>query len=640
MNSQQKVNINMKWRTFMKRCVKRIASLGLCAVVATGLVVYGSDKVTPKTEVYAANEEVEVSDLVIKFLGVPEYEPNRYTKSGTGKWAPEELEKGLHLKADMVLGEGNPEGMMAPMKHSLADITAYLTFDQKTGKIEIKYNGLTMNMEAGSTTATVNNGSTTETLTMREEVTPYFKAVEGQLDENGDQYYACYVPVKFTAEALGGNVMWNDAMHRMEMAFAFYYSDAAVVPVINDKSNYTTKKMEGGGGVDYAGLVKRVTDADAAVAAKNIEELIKAGVTVVNPVYQNEDGGWGKTNTHYDLLDDKFVQLCNHAYSTFDNGSTHGHIKFLSKLLRVAKENPDLFTSYTAELDTIEKGFWKAVKYIIDAQTESGGWQQYWPYGVGYFANITFNDNAMPDVLDVCYALTNDSGLIDSTLCNDLAWAREAMANNSAYAAAAGVTSEKVQTAWDKGLAYTLEAQVEIGGVPAGWAQQYDAKSETPVPALGRAYELPSVSPNESNTVLATLANIKNPTDAVKNAITTYYAWSQEIGAVGYERKDVKDRTRELGKDRLVFRTGDESKVIFGRFYGLDLTGEYYGFTDLSGKMDDGKYYPIFSGRDGVAQLSQNYGMGERRSGYSFTNNSAASSAQKTYDKWTAAMGN
>lgn len=71
----------------MKRCVKRIASLGLCAVVATGLVVYGSDKVTPKTEVYAANEEVELSDLVIKFLGVPEYEPNRYTKSGTGKWA-------------------------------------------------------------------------------------------------------------------------------------------------------------------------------------------------------------------------------------------------------------------------------------------------------------------------------------------------------------------------------------------------------------------------------------------------------------------------------------------------------------------------------------------------------------------------
>ena len=38
--------------------------------------------------------------------------------------------------------------------------------------------------------------------------------------------------------------MWNDAMHRMEMAFAFYYSDAAVEPVTNSKSNYTTKKME------------------------------------------------------------------------------------------------------------------------------------------------------------------------------------------------------------------------------------------------------------------------------------------------------------------------------------------------------------------------------------------------------------
>ena len=364
----------------MNKSAKRLASLGLCAVMATGLVAGVGSKIMPVNQIYAANEEVEVSDLVITFLGVPEYEPNRYTKRNGGKWAPEELEKGLHLKADMVLGEGNPEGMMAPLTHSFADITATVNADQKSGKIEIKFNGLTLNMEAGSTKATLNNGKTTKELTMNSKVAPYFKAVEGQLTDKGEQYYACYLPVKFTAEALGGNVMWNDAMHRMEMAFAFYYSDAAVLPDVNSKSNYTTKKIEKGGAASYEELLKRATDAEK--GASNIAEMIKAATTVVNPVYQNEDGGWGKTNTDYDLLSDTFVQKYGHAYSTFDNGSTHGHIKFLTRLLKVTKAQPDLFKGYEKELDDIERGFWKAVKYLIDAQNDAGGWPQYYPYGV------------------------------------------------------------------------------------------------------------------------------------------------------------------------------------------------------------------------------------------------------------------
>lgn len=79
--------------------------------------------------------------------------------------------------------------------------------------------------------------------------------------------------------------------------------------------------------------------------------------------------------------------------------------------------------------------------------------------------------------------------------------------------------------------------------------------------------------------------------------------------------------------------------MTWGRFYGLDTTGEYYG-VDVKDKLTEGKYYPIFSGRDGVAQLSLNYGMGERRSGYSFTNTNAGTTAKGIYDKWTKAVGN
>ncbi len=45
-------------------------------------------------------------------------------------------------------------------------------------------------------------------------------------------------------------------------------------------------------------------------------------------------------------------------------------------------------------------------------------------YGVGYFGNITFNDNAMPDMMEVVYAMSYDKGLTSSTFCDDFAWAR------------------------------------------------------------------------------------------------------------------------------------------------------------------------------------------------------------------------
>ena len=244
----------------------------------------------------------------------------------------------------------------------------------------------------------------------------------------------------------------------------------------------------------------------------------------------------------------------------------------------------------------------------------------------------------MPSVLDVIYALTNDSALLDSSLCEDLDWARQAIKDGNKYTAEFAISEDKLQKAWDDGLKFTLDAQVEIDGVTTGWAQQYDAKADKPTPTLGRAYELPSVSPSESNAILEVLTNIKNPSQEVKNAVISYTEWVQTIGFTGYKIYNYSDRTRELGKDRLLLKDGSTS-MTWGRFYGLDTTGEYYG-VDVKDKLTEGKYYPIFSGRDGVAQLSLNYGMGERRSGYSFTNTNAGTTAKGIYDKWTKAVGN
>lgn len=626
----------------MRNAKKTLLALGLCASMSIGASLCLGDDLFQTKNVMANGpvEEVQLSDLVIKFLGVPEYEPNRYTKSSGGKWAPEELEKGLHIKAEMKLGEGNPEGMMAPLKHSLADITGEVDADQKTGNIKITYNGLTLTMKAGSNKATLNNGTTTKTLTMDSAVVPYFKLIEGEKDVDGEDYYACYLPVKFTAEALGGDVVWNDAMHRLEMAFAFYYSPAAVTPVINDKSNYTTKIMEGDNSlVSYAQMLKRITIAsgnDASAVEKNVSEMIKAAVTVVDPVYQNDDGGWAKTNVHYDLLNDTFTTLYTKQYSTIDNGATHGHIKFLSRVIRLSKEQPDLFASYQTELETVEKGFWKAINYMIEAQTDKGGWAQYYPYGIGYFKNITFNDNAMPDVMELIYALTNEQGLIDSTLCNDLAWARKEIENyTNPYVVEHGISKDVLTDVWDKGLSFILDSQVVINGVTTGWAQQYD--SVTGKPTGGRAFELPSVSPDESQTVIKLLTNIVNPTDEVKNSVKSFVDWIQTVGFTGYNVYTISDRTRELGKDKLLVQDGSTDKR-FGRFYGLDITGDYYGL-DIKDKITTSDFYEVFAGRNGIAQLTMNIGMSERRVGYSYVRSNQDVNAMKTYTTWKNALG-
>ena len=275
---------------------------------------------------------------------------------------------------------------------------------------------------------------------------------------------------------------------------------------------------------------------------------------------------------------------------------------------------------------------------MIDSQDDSGGWPQYYPYGIGYFKNITFNDNAMPDIMESIYALSNEKGLTDSGLCDDYAWARTALKEQTnTYVKEFDLNSEKFTNAWDVALKFVIDAQVVIDGTKTGWAQQYDPAAATPTPIGGRGFELASVSPDESLVVVKVLANIVNPSAEVKAAIEDYVAWIQTVGFTGYNQYTINDRTRELAKDKLLVKDGSDNKQ-FGRFYGLDTTGEYYGL-DISEKMTDSKFYEIFAWRDSVPKLTLNYGMSERRIGYSYLRTSADTKATAVLDSWKKALG-
>ena len=39
------------------------------------------------------------------------------------------------------------------------------------------------------------------------------------------------------------------------------------------------------------------------------KDAVTAGLSIVDPRYQNKDGGWAKTNTGYNLVDPEFAEL-------------------------------------------------------------------------------------------------------------------------------------------------------------------------------------------------------------------------------------------------------------------------------------------------------------------------------------------
>lgn len=619
----------MRKENVKKACI----TFGLIGVLAASPVMAEVSQLA----VPAVGDTVEIDDLLLRVLAFPEHEPNRYTKSGTGKFAPEELEKGLLIKAEMALGEGNPNGMMAPVHDSFKDIFAVVEENPEEGTVTITFNDNVLEMTEGSSTA-VYNGNEVE---IPDGLSPYFYQVPGEVREDGSPYYACYVPVKFVCETLGGRVTWDDDMDRLLCSFAVYEVEAAKVPSTGGRF-YTNGNLMNMGynetGSNFGKTLLRYK-ADAVTAALNI----------VDSRYQNEDGGWPKTNTGYNLTDPKFAELVPDGPSSIDNNATILQIIYLSRLIHTYTELPEKFADIPdieEKMVTIEKGFWKGIKYVLDAQTEEGGWRQYWPYSVGYFKEVTYNDNAMVQMMNILLDIV-EPDVSENEICkfmpHDLDWARERLLEDpDSEVLVQGdtvITYDRIKEAWEKALSYTLEHQVvtDYKGeeMKTAWALQYDP--ETGEPTGGRAFELPAIGTTESQVIVQLLQRIPNPTPEICEAINTFNEWVELLGVTGMRDVDVKDRTRELDKDRRFVEDEESPYRMYGRFYGLDTTGEYYrenyGMTE---ELKEEGFYPIFSGRDQIAHLEHNLTPIERRSGYGFLKADFGKYVKSDYAEWEA----
>lgn len=307
--------------------------------------------------------------------------------------------------------------------------------------------------------------------------------------------------------------------------------------------------------------------------------------------YQHESGGWPKNMQLQDELTDdmrKRIEKMKHEerYATIDNGATTTEMVYLARLYNATKD--------MKYYDAVVRGF----NYLFEAQYDNGGWPQFYPLSEGYYTHITYNDDAMVNVLKLM---------------------RDAMKGKEPFGCLPDSVKAAAAVSLDKGVDCILKTQVVQDGRPTVWCAQYD--ENTLKPAKARAYELVSLSGQESDDIVLFLMSLSKPSPEVRRCVEDAVAWFRKtmIKGMRVERYTNADGKKDM---RLVPCTQDDAKCapLWARFYTIE----------------DNR--PFFSDRDGVMRFDLSEIGYERRNGYRWYN-SDGMKVLKRYESWARKYG-
>lgn len=266
--------------------------------------------------------------------------------------------------------------------------------------------------------------------------------------------------------------------------------------------------------------------------------------------YQNADGGWPKNVNMTIPLKKGHRQHSDNpdlSMSTIDNGATYTQMLFLSRVYR-----------YTNDED-YALSFVKGFDYLLEAQYDNGGWPQFYPLREGYYSHITYNDEAMINVLSLLRSIVNKPSqfsFIDKS------------------------RKKEAEIAVQKGIECILKTQIATKGEPTAWCAQHD--ENTFAPAKARSYELPSLSGKESVGIVEFLMGIENPDNRIIKSIQSAVKWFDEVRLKGIRQKWIKDKSIEGGYNKIMIRDPD-APSIWARFYEIG-TNQYF-FCDRDGSI-------------------------------------------------------
>jgi PelA/Pel-15E family pectate lyase len=306
-------------------------------------------------------------------------------------------------------------------------------------------------------------------------------------------------------------------------------------------------------------------------------------------LFQRSSGGWQKHfrnkafdyNTEFSAADKAEIAIeAQQEDATIDNQATTKEIRYLVTAYKR--------TSNPQYLAAAEKG----IRYLLTAQYKNGGWPQYYPDKHLYRAQVTYNDNAMINVLKILQDVAGKQ--------NDFEVVNAALAPLGAAAV-------------NKGIGCILQTQIKVNGQLTAWCQQYDEK--TLQPAKARAFEPPCISGSESVGIVEFLMSQPNPSPAIKQAVNAAVEWFRLVKIEGYKVTEVAAPGTPKGKDKQLV-ADNTAPTLWARYYEI------------------GTNKPFFCDRDGIIRYSIREIGYERRNGYAWYGSWPKKLLEKTYPEW------
>lgn len=263
---------------------------------------------------------------------------------------------------------------------------------------------------------------------------------------------------------------------------------------------------------------------------------------------QMDIGGWAKNKPYHHVLSaDEKADISKGKSgigATIDNEATTMEMRFLTKMYAHIKD------------ERYRKSFNDGFNYLLKAQYANGGFPQFFPFRVGktvaYASHITYNDNAMVNVLKML---------------------RDVAAEAPFYAPMQMTADMKTKAkmAYDKGIDCILKTQIKVKKQLTVWCAQHD--EFTLAPANARSYELASFSGGESVGITMFLMEIDNPSQPIKDAVNASVKWFEEHKIEGIKLNPI---TNAEGQKDLVVVEDKNAPTLWARFYDLDTAKPYF----------------------------------------------------------------
>lgn len=299
--------------------------------------------------------------------------------------------------------------------------------------------------------------------------------------------------------------------------------------------------------------------------------------------YQSSFGAWPKNTDFLAPATNETIKRIGESSraDTIDNGATTTPLRFLALVATATDE------------ERYRRAFLRGLDYLLEAQYENGGWPQFYPLRPdGYFSRITYNDDAMINVMRLL---------------------RHVAASREPYAFVDRARRDRSAEAVERGIDCILETQLRQGGELTAWAAQYD--EVTLEPAWARAYEPPSLSGAESVAIVRFLMELETPTPEQAAAIEGAIRWLRTVAIYG--QRYVKGMNAD-GLDDAAVVEDATAGPLWARFYEI------------------GSNRPIFLGRDSIVRYSLAEIETERRGGYAYYGKWAAPLLDEDYPRWRA----